>query len=136
MKLTDVLGGLVKEGRIRAQIPHGEPINLGGEDPQAFAQYVADYDAALDTLLTQGLAAWKVANNKPGLDKVLYTLEPRNPATGRFVSAHLFMTPLSVALHGQDLYKMYQEGTWPGANPNGRDRGSLWISTSFNARCC
>lgn len=86
------------------------PSTSAEKTPQAFAQYVADYDAALDTLLTQGLAAWKVANNKPGLDKVLYTLEPRNPATGRFVSAYLFMTPLAVALHGQDLYKMYQEG--------------------------
>lgn len=116
----DVLGCLLREGRISAQIPDTH-MNFSGEAPEKFAQSVNDFEAVVDQLFEQGMVAWKVANPKPGLDKVLYTREARNPQTQRLVSAFLWMTPLAVSQYGQELYKLYTQGcaerekSWAGA---------------------
>lgn len=113
MTPLDILSPFISSGELRAQVPHIY-VEIGRKEVADFQE--TDYGQMIE----QGLLAWKVAKPKQGLH-VIYTPEPRNPATNRVVKAYLWMTPLAVQQYGDALHDIHvkahidREAKWTGS---------------------
>ena len=101
----DLLASRVRQGYVGGQVPELIFVHPDSENAD---QVLVTHQQAIERLIQQGMLGWKCAK-KPGRPEVLHTLRPINPATGRELSAFLWMTTLALDTHGDALYAAYSK---------------------------